>query len=156
MGAPRSTPGESDDDRAPDWLLPPDDGSLGDELPPLNDLGLSDDGELTYRGEVVPHNDWREVVCQVKRETAQKLPSSFARTKPRLPRLRLQPHRRHREQRPRARCSDRASPDAGEGGDGEGPPCDLTTPPTFVDLLTRLEPLVGADVLAAALGRWLR
>ena len=138
------------DDQAPGWVLPPDDGSMGDGPPP-EEVGLTDDGELTFRGEVVPLNDWRVLLRRFKGEAANAIPRNFAASRSPVARLRMQPHRRPREQRPRTRCQSRAGPDdADEGGDGDGPP-----PPAPAELLDRLRAFVPADVLASVLlRRW--
>ena len=155
MGS-RSAPGDdpNQDDRAPDWLLPPDDGSMGRDLPPVEDLRLDDDGQSHHRGQPIPDNDLRPIIRRLKREAAQKLPSAFARTTLKLPRLRLQPHRRHREQRPRARCGSRAGPDDDGGGDGGGPP-DGPELPSVAELLDRLSPFADLGlVVFVLLRRW--
>ncbi len=141
------------DDQAPGWVLPPDDGSMGDGPPP-EEVGLTDDGELTFRGEVVPLNDWRVLLRRFKREAAQEMPKNFVSARPPITRLRMAPHVRPREQRTRTRCQNRAGPDdSDEGGDGDGPPSDLTTPPSVAELLDRLRVLIPSYFIAEALVR---
>ena len=145
MDDPRRTD-DQQPNAAPDWLL--DDA----DLPPVEDLGLTDDGELTYRGEVVPRNDWRHVARRLKRAAAREIPENFA-SRSLTTRLRMAPHVRPREHRPRSRCQGRAGPSDDEGGDG-GPP-DGPHPPTVAELLSRLAPFIPADVLASVLlRRW--